>query len=211
MTKRIAAAVVTAMACALLVAGPAVARQKKTSPSTTPAGASSGSLNAPAGPTYIIAPGDVLDISVWKEPDLSFRGLPVRPDGKISLPLINDVPAAGLTATQLADSITQKLKKYVEDPLVTVVVTEVNSQRYYVLGEVAHAGVFPLLPGITVLQALSAAGGFTEFANPKKVYILRNKNGGQQQKFPFNYKDVVQGKNLDENIVLKPGDTIIVP
>ncbi|MGH9470468.1 MAG: polysaccharide biosynthesis/export family protein [Terriglobia bacterium] len=207
MTRRITAAAMFLVACALLVPAPAAAGQKKAEKG---AATSSGRLNVPAGPTYIIAPGDVLDISVWKEPDLSFRGLPVRPDGKISLPLINDVQAAGLTAMQLANSVTQRLKKYVEDPLVTVVVTEVNSQRYYVLGEVAHAGVFPLLPGITVLQALSAAGGFTEFANPKKIYILRNENGGQQ-KFPFNYKDVVAGKNLNENIQLRPGDTIIVP
>lgn len=164
----------------------------------------------PASPTYIISPGDVLDISVWKEPDISFRGLPVRPDGKISLPLINDVQAAGLTATQLSVSITQKLKKFIEDPQVTVVVAAVNSQHYYVLGEVLHAGVFPLLPGITVLQALSAAGGFTQFANTKKIYILRSLNG-EQHKMPFNYKDVVEGKNLQENIELKPGDTIIVP
>lgn len=164
----------------------------------------------PASPTYIISPGDVLDISVWKEPDISFRGLPVRPDGKISLPLINDVQAAGLTATQLSVSITQKLKKFIEDPQVTVVVAAVNSQHYYVLGEVLHAGVFPLLPGITVLQALSAAGGFTQFANTKKIYILRSVNG-EQHKMPFNYKDVVEGKNLQENIELKPGDTIIVP
>ncbi|HEX5481605.1 MAG TPA: polysaccharide biosynthesis/export family protein [Terriglobia bacterium] len=164
----------------------------------------------PASPTYVISPGDVLDISVWKEPDISFRGLPVRPDGKISLPLISDVQAAGLTATQLSISITQKLKKFIEDPQVTVVVAAVNSQHYYVLGEVLHAGVFPLLPGMTVLQALSAAGGFTQFADTKKVYILRSVNGAQQ-KLPFNYKDVVQGKNLQENVRLKPGDTIIVP
>lgn len=164
----------------------------------------------PASPTYVISPGDVLDISVWKEPEISFRNLPVRPDGKISLPLINDVQAAGLTATQLSIAITQRLKKFIEDPQVTVVVAAVNSQHYYVLGEVLHAGVFPLLPGITVLQALSAAGGFTQFANTKKVYILRSVNGAQK-KMPFNYKDVVQGKNLQENIRLKPGDTIIVP
>jgi polysaccharide biosynthesis/export protein len=161
-------------------------------------------------PTYIIHPDDVLDISVWNQPNLSFKGLPVRPDGKISLPLINDVQAAGLTAMQLGQSITQKLKSYVKDPLVTVVVTGVNSQRYYVLGEVGHAGVFPLLPGLTALQALSAAGGFSQFANTKKIYILRDVNG-KEEKFPFNYKDVIRGKNLQENIFLKPGDEIVVP
>lgn len=178
---------------------------------TSSAFAKAPSESLPAvGPTYIIRPEDVLDISVWHQPDLSFRGLPVRPDGKISLPLINDVQAAGLTAMQLGESITGKLKSYVKDPLVTVVVTGVNSQRYYVLGEVAHTGVFPLLPDLTVLQALSAAGGFTQFAKPKSIYILRMVNG-KQEKFPFNYKDVIKGKDLQENIPLKPGDMIVVP
>ncbi|MGH9444190.1 MAG: polysaccharide biosynthesis/export family protein, partial [Terriglobia bacterium] len=164
----------------------------------------------PASPTYVIRADDVLDVSVWQQPDLSFRGLPVRPDGKISLPLIGDVPAAGLTAMQLAGSITRRLKQYVKNPVVTVVVSQVNSQRYYVLGEVLHAGVFPLLPGLRALQALSAAGGFTQFASTKKIYILRTVNG-KQEKFRFNYKSVVSGRDLNENIRLKPGDTIIIP
>jgi polysaccharide biosynthesis/export protein len=165
---------------------------------------------SPVPATYIIRPEDVLDISVWHQPDLSFKSLPVRPDGKISLPLINDVQAAGLTAMQLGQSVTEKLKSYVKDPLVTVVVTGVNSQRYYVMGEVAHTGVFPLLPNVTVLQALSAAGGFSQFAKPKNIYLLRTVNG-KQEKFPFNYKDVIKGKDLQENIELKPGDMIVVP
>jgi polysaccharide biosynthesis/export protein len=164
----------------------------------------------PVPATYIIHPNDVLDVSVWNQPNLSFRGLPVRPDGKISLPLINDVKAAGLTAMELGQEITQKLKSYVKDPLVTVVVTGINSQRYYVLGEVGRAGVYPLLPGMTALQALSAAGGFSQFAHIKKIYILRTVNG-KQGKLPFNYKDVISGKNLQENVELRPGDTIIVP
>ncbi len=197
-------------AAACIAVAPTLAGQKGQHPGANPGASTSSASTLPASPTYVISPGDVLDISVWKEPEISFRGLPVRPDGKISLPLINDVKASGLTAMQLSALITQKLKKYIEDPQVTVVVAAVNSQHYYVLGEVLHAGVFPLLPGITVLQALSAAGGFTQFANSKKIYVLRNVNG-QQQKMPFNYKDVVEGKNLQENIELKPGDTIIVP
>ena len=160
----------------------------------------------PVSPSYVIGPGDLLDVSVWQNADLSFKGLPVRPDGKISIPLLHDVQAAGLTTLQLEKSITTGLKNYVKDPQVTVVVAQVNSQRYYVLGEVMHPGVFPLLPGLTALQAISAAGGFTQFANEKKIYILR---GGQ--KLPFNYKTVVQGKDLQENIELKPGDTIVIP
>jgi polysaccharide biosynthesis/export protein len=197
--------VAAALTTTMMVSAAAASASPKKTPSPT--------ATVPAAtvpPTYIIHPDDVLDVSVWNQPNLSFKSLPVRPDGKISLPLINDVQAAGLTAMQLGQSITQKLKSYVKDPLVTVVVTGVNSQRYYVLGEVGHAGVFPLLPGLTALQALSAAGGFSQFANTKKIYILRTVNG-KQEKFPFNYKDVITGRNLQENIYLKPGDEIVVP
>src|SRR6201993_294606 len=124
-----------------------------------------------AGPDYVIGADDMLHISVWKEPDLT-ETLPVRPDGKISLPLLNDVVAAGLTPTQLADSITIKLKKYLSDPRVTVVVTAMNSQKVYVMGEVAHTGPMALQPNMTVLQALASAG-FTQFANTKGIYVLR--------------------------------------
>ncbi|MGA8878442.1 MAG: polysaccharide biosynthesis/export family protein, partial [Candidatus Korobacteraceae bacterium] len=132
-----------------------------------------------------------------------------RPDGKISLPLLNDVAAAGLTPMQLKDSITEKLKKYIADPRVTVVVTAMNSQRFFVTGEVVHSGPMPLLPDMTVLQALSAAG-FTQFANVKGIYLLRNDNG-RQVKLPFNYKEVVRGSHPEQNIKLKPSDTIVVP
>jgi polysaccharide export outer membrane protein len=157
---------------------------------------------------YVIGADDTLHISVWKEPDLTAT-LPVRSDGKISLPLLNDVPAAGLTPMQLADSITGKLKKYIADPRVTVVVTAMNSQRVFVTGEVSHPGAMPLLPHMTVLQALSSAG-FTQFANVKKVYLLRTVNG-LQVKLPFNYKEVVKGNHPEQNIMLKPGDTVVVP
>lgn len=158
---------------------------------------------------YIIGGQDVLDVSVWKEPEIS-RVVPVRPDGKISLPLLNDVQAAGLTPAQLAAQITESLKKYVTNPQVTVIVTTINSQRVYILGEVTRPGAFPLLPNMTVLQALSSAGGFTQFAREKNIYVLRNQDG-KQVKHPFNYKSVVSGKDTDQNIVLKPGDTIVVP
>ncbi len=159
-------------------------------------------------PDYVIGSDDTLRISVWKEPDLNVT-LPVRPDGKISLPLLNDVPAAGLTPMQLAASITEKLKKYIADPRVTVVVAAMNSRRIFVTGEVTHTGTMALLPHMTMLQALSSAG-FTQFANLKKIYILRLENG-RQVKLPFNYKDVVKGKHPEENILLQPGDTVVVP
>jgi polysaccharide export outer membrane protein len=162
--------------------------------------------NAPAD--YVIGADDTLHISVWKEPDLTAT-LPVRPDGKISLPLLNDVAAAGFTPMQLADSITEKLKKYIADPRVTVVVTAMNSRRIFVSGEVTHSGAIPLLPGMTMLQALSSAG-FTQFANLKGIYLLRVENG-RQVKLPFNYKEVVKGRHPEQNIQLLPGDTVVVP
>lgn len=158
--------------------------------------------------TYIIGAEDTLHVAVWKEPDLTAT-LPVRADGKISLPLLNDVQAAGLTPMQLADSITEKLKKYVTDPRVTVVVTAMNSQRIYVLGEVMRTGPMPLSPNMTVLQALSTAG-FSQFANTKKIYVLREVNGNQQ-KIPVNYKEIIKGEHMDQNIMLRPGDTVVVP
>jgi polysaccharide export outer membrane protein len=167
----------------------------------------SGNPNVPAD--YIIGADDTLRVTVWKEPDMSVT-LPVRPDGKISIPLLDDVQAAGMSPMQLATSIKDKLKKYIADPRVTVVVTAMTSQRIYVLGEVVHSGPMPLLPHMTVLQALSTAG-FTQFANLKAIYLLRVQEGGQQTKLPFNYKDAIKGRGTQQNIVLKPGDTIVVP
>jgi len=157
--------------------------------------------------SYKIGAQDVLRIDVWKEPEIS-RQVPVRPDGKISLPLLNDVQASGLTAMELANGITEGLKKFITDPRVTVTVTEINSRRFYVNGEVTRPGAFPLLPNMTALQALTSAGGFTQFARIKGIYILRNENGKQTKK-PYNYKDVVNGHSDD--VVLQPGDTIVVP
>jgi polysaccharide biosynthesis/export protein len=175
---------------------------------TIPAVPSSAAKPAATDPNYIIGAQDVLDINVWKEEQLT-KTVPVRPDGRISLPLLNDVQAAGLTPTQLGSLITEDLKKFVTNPQVTVIVREINSQRIYLLGEVGRAGAYPLLPGMTVLQALSSAGGFTQFANLKKIYVLRVENG-KQQKLPFNYKEALS-KGGDQNIFLKAGDTIVVP
>ncbi len=160
-------------------------------------------------PAYVIGAEDILDIDAWKEPEIT-RTVPVRPDGKISLPLINDIQAVGLTPMQLAMIITEKLKKYLTDPQVTVVVRSINSRRIFIMGEVGRPGTFALLPGMTMLQALSGAGGFTQFANLKGIYLLRNENG-KQVKYPFNYKEVVRAQRPEQNLVLKPGDTIIVP
>jgi polysaccharide export outer membrane protein len=163
---------------------------------------------SPAGPTYVIGPEDVLHIAVWKEADLTAT-LPVRPDGKISLPLLDDVQAAGLTPKQLAESVTEKLKKYIADPHVTVVVTSINSKRIFLVGEVMHPGATSMLPNMTVLQALSSAG-LSQFANTKRIYVLRTENG-KQRKLPVNYRQLVKGEQIEQNYLLQPGDTIVVP
>jgi len=163
--------------------------------------------SSPAGPEYVIGPEDVLHIAVWKENDLTAT-LPVRPDGKISLPLLNDVQASGLTPQQLADSVTEKLRKYIADPRVTVVVTAINSKRIYLVGEVAHVGATPMLPNMTVLQALSSAG-INQFAKTKGIYVLRTENG-RQEKLPVNYKKLIKG-DVQQNYALRAGDTIVVP
>jgi polysaccharide biosynthesis/export protein len=168
-----------------------------------------GVIPATTDPAYVIGPQDVLDINVWKEPDMT-RVVPVRPDGKISLPLINDVQAAGQTPQQLATEITTKLKKFLTEPQVTVIVSAINSQRVFVIGEVIHAGAFQLVPGTTVLQALANAGGFTTFANVKKIHVMRVVNG-KHVELPFNYREVLNGDSQDQNIKLEPGDTVVVP
>src|SRR6202007_2218331 len=162
-----------------------------------------------ADPDYKIGPRDLLRVDLWKEPDIS-RTIPVRPDGKVSLPLLNDVQAAGLTAMQLAGALRESLSKYLTSPQVTVTVTEINSRRVYITGEVTRAGAIPLLPNMTVLQALSSAGGFTQFAKLKNIYVLRTEDG-KQVKHPFNYKEVVKGNLAEQNILLQPGETLVAP
>ncbi len=176
-------------------------------PATTQA--SPAAVPATTDTSYRIGPQDVLKVDVWKELELT-RSVPVRPDGKISLPLLNDVQAAGLTAMELANNITEGLKKFINNPQVTVTVTEINSRRVYVNGEVTRPGAFALLPNMTVLQALTSAGGFTQFARTNKIYVLRTEDG-KQVKHPFNYKAVVNGNRPEDTIVLQPGDTVVVP
>jgi polysaccharide biosynthesis/export protein len=198
-----------AVAAVLLAGSIASAQETPAQPAASAADSNTTTTaSAQSSPTYVIGPEDNLHIAVWKEPDLTAT-LPVRPDGKISLPLLNDVQAAGLTPQQLADSITEKLKKFVADPRVTVVVTQINSKRVYMVGEVGHAGAIPMLPNMTVLQALSSAG-MNQFANTKKIYVLRVENG-KQQKLPVNYRNLVKGQDMGHNYLLQPGDTIVVP
>lgn len=187
---------------ALALASASAQENDKEKPKETPA------PEVKAAPAdYVIGSGDMLHVSVWKEQELTAT-LPVRPDGKISLPLLNDVQAAGMTPVQLAASITEKLKKYLSDPRVTVVVTQMDSQKVFVIGEVLHSGGQILFPNMTVLQVLAGAG-FTQFTNTKGIYVLRNENG-KQTKLPFNYKAALKGDS-DTNFALKPGDTVVVP
>jgi len=156
---------------------------------------------------YRIGPEDVLHISVWGNEELT-RDATVRPDGKISLPLLQDIQAEGLTAAELSEVIHQKLMGYVKDPDVAVIVTEINAPKVFVIGNVTRPGEYPLRSDMSVLQALSLAGGFTPFASPKKITVLRNK-GGEKEIRKVNYYDMID--NGEGNYMLKPGDTIVVP
>jgi len=155
--------------------------------------------------TYKIGPSDVLSIRVWNEEKFS-GPVAVHQDGKITLPLLGDIQAGDLTPVQVQDNVTKALTKYVVKPLVTVVVQEVGSKKYYLDGQVNHPGEFPLAVPTTILEAISKAGGLQEFANSKKIYILRG-----DKRIPFNYKDVLRGKLMEQNIRLEPGDHIVVP
>jgi polysaccharide export outer membrane protein len=177
-------------------------------PSVSPAAAQPKGMVMIDAAAYIIGAEDALQVTVWKEPQMSGT-FPVRPDGKISLVLLGDVPAAGLTPMQLADNIAERLKKFIQDPSVSVVVTAVNSQRIFVVGEVPRVGPVTMTPGMTPLQAISSAGGLTAFASPKRIYILRGE-AGKQQKIPFNYKQALKGDSK-QTFALLPGDTIVVP
>src|ERR1700728_3546557 len=203
-------------ACLLVVAGllaqtapPKPANDSKpveASPAT-PAVSTEGSTK-PHDDTFVIGDDDVLAINVWKEPDIS-RSIPVRSDGKISLPLVGEVQAAGLTPAALEKDIASRLKNYISEPEVTVMVQTVNSQKFNILGQVVKPGSYVIANSPTVLDAIALAGGFRDFDKKKSVYVLRQGASGESR-IPFNYKDVSQGKNMAQNIKLQPGDTIIV-
>jgi polysaccharide biosynthesis/export protein len=163
----------------------------------------------PHDDSFVIGNDDVLAINVWKEPDIS-RSIPVRSDGKISLPLVGEVQAAGLTPLKLEKDIASKLKNYISEPEVTVMVQQVNSQKFNILGQVVRPGSYVIANSPTVLDAIALAGGFRDFAKQKSIYVLRQ-GASEESRIPFNYKEVSQGKNMSQNIKLQPGDTIIVP
>jgi polysaccharide export outer membrane protein len=166
-----------------------------------------GSIALPSD--YVIGADDVLSVLFWRDKDMS-TDVTVRPDGKITLPLVNEIQASGLTPDQLRDRISAGAAKYIADPNVTVVVKQINSRKVFITGMVARPGAYQLNKPTTVLQLISMAGGLLEFAKGKEIVIARNANG-EQHALKFNYKDVLQGKNLAQNVSLKPGDTVLVP
>jgi polysaccharide export outer membrane protein len=159
--------------------------------------------------TFVIGNDDLLAIDVWKEPGIT-RTIPVRSDGKISLPLAGELQAAGLTPAKLEQDIAARLKSYISEPEVTVIVQQVNSQKFNILGQVVKPGSYVIANSPTVLDAIALAGGFRDFAKKKSIYILRQGASGETR-LPFNYKEVSQGKSMAQNIKLEPGDTVIVP
>ena len=201
----------------LIAANIAVAAQTPSTP-TLHASSTTGTASMPTSaaaaavvtpPDYTIGPDDVLTVMFWREKDLSAEVV-VRPDGKISLPLLNDVEAAGLTPEQLRERVVAGARRYVEDPNASIVVKQVNSRKVFITGEVTKPGIYPLTTATTVLQLIAAAGGLKEFVDGNDIVVMRTE-AGQQVRYPFNYKNVVKGKTLGQNIQLKPGDTVVVP
>ena len=199
------------------LAAPAFAQAPKPAPPATMAAQPGTAKPAPvaAAPDVVVPPGyvigaeDLLTIVYWRDKDMTSEAQ-VRPDGRIALPLLNDVQAAGLTPEQLREKLTEESKKYMEDPNITVVVRQINSRKVFITGEVNRPGPYPLVSQTSVLQLLAMAGGLREYANSKKIVIMRTENG-KQINLMFNYKDVIAGKNLKQNVELKPGDTVVVP
>jgi polysaccharide biosynthesis/export protein len=193
--------------CLLLSFGMTAQGYSQESKGTSPQGQAEMKVAADSE-TYVIGPEDVLDIFVWKETELS-RKVPVRMDGKISLPLVGEIQASGLTPMQLKQILIQKLQEYVDVPNVTITVMEANSFKVYISGQVAKPGVYTLRSETKILQFIPMVGGFTEWANQRKILLVR-KAQGQEKRITINYKKIVSGEDLSQNLVLKPGDTIIV-
>lgn len=179
------------------------------SPGTAQTG-STGTATAVHDDSFVIGADDILAVNVWKESEIS-RSIPVRSDGKISLPLAGEVQASGETPKQLEAEISKKLASFISEPEVTVIVQQIKSQRFNILGQVAHPGSYPLSNPTTILDAIAVAGGFRDFAKQKSIYILRAGADGTTARIPFNYKDVIKGKNPAQNIRLEPRDTVYVP
>jgi polysaccharide biosynthesis/export protein len=202
--------------CSVLLLPAGAAAQQRPAPSQPPpssaamAAREEGTAATAALPTgYVIGASDVLSVVFWRDKDMS-ADVTVRPDGNISLPLLNDVAAAGYTPDQLRTKLVEAASKYIEDPNATVVVKEIHSRNVYVTGNVAKPATYALMGDMTVLQLIALAGGLQEYADAKNIVVIRNENG-RPMYHKFNYKDVVKQKHVEQNIVLKPGDTVVVP
>ncbi len=206
---------VTAAMCLLLSSFSGLWAQAANAPGSTAAKPAQNNVDTSSAPkphddTFVIGNDDVLAINVWKEPDIS-RSIPVRSDGKISLPLVGEVQAAGRTPLKLEVEIADRLKNYISEPEVTVIVQQINSQKFNILGQVTRPGTYVIANSPTVLDAIALAGGFRDFAKQKNIYVLRQNADGTQTRIPFNYKEVVKGQNLAQNVKLQPRDTVVVP
>ena len=221
MTKQIAARrIMLVLTLLALLSSLAFAQSSAASQNPAPAAATAdkqagekpgeGSRSAHSDSSYVIGADDVLAVNVWKEPDVS-RSVPVRSDGKISLPLVGELTAGGQTPLQLEQEITKRLASYISEPEVTVIVQDSKSQRINILGMVARPGTYMLTGSATILDAIAMAGGFRDFAKQKQIYVLRTNADGTEKRLAFNYKDVIKGKNPEQNVRLLPRDTVVVP
>jgi polysaccharide biosynthesis/export protein len=211
-----------ALACAAALAAASSSEIPVLAQASAPALAASAAAAAPAAaraevPTrpaapngYVIGVDDVLSILFWRDKDLSAPEITVRPDGKVTLPLLNDIQAAGLTPEQLRDTVLDAARKYVEDPNPTVIVKEIKSRKVFITGQVEKPGPYPLNGSVTVLQLIATAGGLRDFADGKNISVMRMRQG-KQAVLEFNYQDLLKKKNLHQNIELEPGDTVVVP
>jgi polysaccharide export outer membrane protein len=198
---------IAAVTCNVTGAAAQEARRANPAAAQVVNGAAAASATLPPG--YVIGAGDILSIVFWRDKDMS-ADVTVRPDGKISLPLLNEISAAGYAPGELRVKLTEAAEKFIEDPDVTVVVREIRSRNVFITGSVAKPGTFPLNSDMTVLQLIAVAGGLHEYADAKHIVVIRTENG-RQQYHKFNYKDVVGQKYIAQNITLKPGDTVVVP
>jgi len=196
-------------AAAVLALAPASLGAQQEQPSGA-GGRGAATATARPAPPYVIGPDDVLSIVFWKDKDLSAE-VTVRPDGKVSLPLLNDIQAQGRTPDELRDALKQAAQAFVEDPNPTVMVKEIKSRRVFITGQVEKPGPYPLTGETTVLQLIAMAGGIREFADGSNITIIRKADNGRTEILPFNYRDVLKRKNLTQNVQLKPGDTVVVP
>jgi polysaccharide export outer membrane protein len=201
-------ATVGLLACALAVGSPAVATLQVRTQQVPPQAAASGATAA-VPPDYVIGPDDVLDVRFWKDQDMSGEVI-VRPDGRISLPLLNDVAAAGLTPEQLRTRLIDEARRYVETPNATVIVKTINSRKVFITGMVEKPGPYPLTSRVTVVQLIAMAGGLREYAEAGKIVIMRSENG-RVLPLRFDYTKLAEGRNVSQNVELRPGDTVIVP